>query len=133
MRPFCITECVRWLWDDCMTMNLFQVSFYMPDRTKEQCYQRWTLSAKNGIRRGHFDANEDSIIIIAAKLFGKNWAKISEFVPYRGPAQVHSRQACSSLLSLLASKINEDMAQSYVFLVPKRSDLSRLFKHSISC
>ena len=72
-----------------------KVAYYMQNRTKEQCYQRWTLSAKNGIRRGHFLEIEDFLIIIAVKLFGKNWAKISEIIPQRGPSQIHSRYILS--------------------------------------
>jgi hypothetical protein len=70
----------------------------MHNRTKEQCYQRWTLSAKNGIRRGHFIEPEDFLIIIAVKTFGRNWAKISEFIPHRGPSQIHSRYYLNGLV-----------------------------------
>jgi hypothetical protein len=49
------------------------------------------LSAKHGILRGHFSEMEDFIVIMGVKVFGKNWAKISEFVPNRGTSQISSR------------------------------------------
>ena len=63
----------------------------MPSRTKEQCYQRWSISVKEGIWKGQFNEIEDFIIIVAVKLFGKKWAQVADCVPYRGPSQVFSR------------------------------------------
>ena len=81
----------------------------MQNRTKEQCYQRWTLSAKNGIRRGHFLEIEDFLIIIGIKFFGKNWAKISEIIPQRGPSQTHSRYGQDFLSGIKLFNFNKQL------------------------
>ena len=68
-----------------------KVSYYMTNRTKDQCYQRYVYSLQSHLRKGIFSENEDFIIIIGVKLFGHNWAKISQFLQNRTPIQIHSR------------------------------------------
>ena len=68
-----------------------KVAYYMTNRTKDQCYQRYVYSLQSHLRKGIFTENEDFVIIIGVKLFGHNWAKISEFLPNRTPIQIHSR------------------------------------------
>ena len=68
-----------------------KVSYYMSNRTKDQCYQRYVYSLQSHLRKGIFKENEDFVIIIGVKLFGHNWAKISDFLPNRTPIQIHSR------------------------------------------
>ena len=68
-----------------------KVAYYMTNRTKDQCYQRYIYSLQSHLRKGVFTESEDFVIIIGVKLFGHNWAKISEFLPNRTPIQIHSR------------------------------------------
>ena len=68
-----------------------KVAYYMTNRTKDQCYQRYVYSLQSHLRKGIFTENEDFIIIIGVKLFGRNWAKIAEFLLNRTPIQIHSR------------------------------------------
>ena len=68
-----------------------KVSYYMTNRTKDQCYQRYVYSLQSHLRKGVFSENEDFIIIIGVRLFGHNWAKISQFLQNRTPIQIHSR------------------------------------------
>ena len=86
-----ICPIIRFFWWLYLILFSLQVSFYMPNRTKEQCYQRWAISVKKGIWKGRFNEIEDFIIIIGVKLFGKKWAKIADYVPHRGASQVFSR------------------------------------------
>ena len=68
-----------------------KVSYYMSNRTKDQCYQRYVYSLQSHLRKGIFKENEDFVIIIGVELFGHNWAKIADFLPNRTPIQIHSR------------------------------------------
>ena len=67
------------------------VSYYMHKRTKDQCYQRYMYSLRGGVRQGFFGDIEDFIILVGVKLFGTDWARISQFIPTRTPMQIHSR------------------------------------------
>ena len=68
-----------------------KVSYYMHNRTKDQCYQRYVYSIRGEIRQGFFEEVEDHILLVGAKLFGHDWARISHFIPSRTPMQIHSR------------------------------------------
>ena len=68
-----------------------KVSYYMSNRTKDQCYQRYVYSLQSHLRKGVFTENEDFVILIGVNLFSHNWAKISEYLPNRTPIQIHSR------------------------------------------
>jgi hypothetical protein len=68
-----------------------KIAYYMANRTKDQCYQRYTISLQPHLRKGIFTQSEDFVIIIGVKLFGHNWAKIAEYLPNRTPIQIHSR------------------------------------------
>lgn len=69
-----------------------KVAYYMPNgRTKDQCYQRYTYSVKERLRKGLFHELEDFVIIVGVKLFGTDWTRISDFLPSRTPVQIHSR------------------------------------------
>ena len=68
-----------------------KVSYYMHNRTKDQCYQRYVYSLRDEVRQGFFEEAEDFIILVGVKLFGTLWARISHFIPSRTPMQIHSR------------------------------------------
>ena len=68
-----------------------KVSYYMHNRTKDQCYQRYVYSLREEVRQGFFEEAEDFIILVGVKLFGTDWARISHFIPSRTPMQIHSR------------------------------------------
>ena len=68
-----------------------KVSYYMHNRTKDQCYQRYVYSLRDEVRQGFFEEAEDFIILVGVKLFGTVWARISHFIPSRTPMQIHSR------------------------------------------
>ena len=68
-----------------------KVSYYMHNRTKDQCYQRYVYSIRDEVKQGLFEEVEDHIILVGAKLFGNDWARISHFIPTRTPMQIHSR------------------------------------------
>ena len=68
-----------------------KVSYYMHNRTKDQCYQRYVYSLRDEVRQGFFEEAEDFIILVGVKLFGTAWARIAHFIPSRTPMQIHSR------------------------------------------
>ena len=68
-----------------------KVSYYMHNRTKDQCYQRYMYSLRDEVRQGLFEEVEDFVIIVGVKLFGPDWMRISHFIPTRTPMQIHSR------------------------------------------
>lgn len=68
-----------------------KISYYMYNRTKDQCYQRYVYSIRDDVRQGFFEEVEDHIILVGAKLFGNDWSRISHFIPSRTPMQIHSR------------------------------------------
>lgn len=68
-----------------------KISYYMHNRTKDQCYQRYVYSIRDDVRQGFFGEVEDHIILVGAKLFGNDWARIAHFIPSRTPMQIHSR------------------------------------------
>ena len=68
-----------------------KVAYHMKNRTKEQCYQRYTYSLRSTLRKGFFTPEEDFMILIGVTLFGEQWAKIADFIPHRNAVQLHSR------------------------------------------
>ena len=63
----------------------------MDRRTKDQCYQRYNYSLREGVKKGVFNETEDFMIIMGVRLYANDWAKICRFIPHRTPIQVHSR------------------------------------------
>ena len=68
-----------------------KVAYFMKNRTKDQCYQRYTYSLKDSLRKGFFSEAEDYMIMVGVKIFGQQWAKIADFMPHRTAVQLHSR------------------------------------------
>jgi len=69
-----------------------KVAYYMHKRTKEQCFQRYTYSLRDKLRKGPFSEHEDFIVMIGVRIFGEaNWAKIADFLPRRTAQQIHAR------------------------------------------
>ena len=52
---------------------------------------RYVYSIRADVRQGYFEEDEDHILLVGAKLFGHDWARISHFIPSRTPMQIHSR------------------------------------------
>jgi len=64
----------------------------MDRRTKEQCFQRYTYSLRESLRKGPFTESEDFIVMTGVRIFGEaSWARIADFIPHRTAQQIHSR------------------------------------------
>ena len=68
-----------------------KVAYYMTNRTKDQCYQRYMCSLREKLQKGFFNEIEDFIVIVGVRLFGTKWDRIADFIPSRTPMQIHSR------------------------------------------
>ena len=72
--------------------NWKTITEYFPERTFEQCRQRWryTLSESENIKQG-WTKQEDKILLEKCCEFGNKWAKIAKFLPGRTNKKVRDR------------------------------------------
>ena len=66
------------------------------DRQAHYYIDSWYFNCRSyfyllDVRQGFFEEVEDHILLVGAKLFGHDWARISHFIPSRTPMQIHSR------------------------------------------
>lgn len=67
-----------------------EVSSYIPDRTKQQIYYRWTYNVAPYLKKGRFTEEEDAIFQSAVEKYGPNFSRISTFImPQRTTAQLN--------------------------------------------
>ncbi|XP_046390388.1 snRNA-activating protein complex subunit 4 homolog [Ischnura elegans] len=68
-----------------------KVALRMHGRTKVQVYNRWTYSINPMIRKGRFTPEEDCLIVAGVQRFGKDFARIAQFLPGRTSIQIRDR------------------------------------------
>jgi N-glycosylase/DNA lyase len=74
----------------------------MHRRTKDQCFQRYTYSLRESLKKGAFSESEDFIVMIGVRIFGESsWTKIADFLPQRTPQQIYARYTNFLKVSLL--------------------------------
>jgi myb proto-oncogene protein len=71
------------------------VAAMVPDRTNNQCCQRWTntVDPANGKKKGQWTAEEDAKLTEAVKTHGTYWVAVSTMVPGRTREQCRQRWA----------------------------------------
>ena len=69
-----------------------EIASWMPDRTKQQAYFRWTYSLAPYLTKGRFSKSEDNVLRDAITKYGTNFRKISAaLMPNRSTVQLHDR------------------------------------------
>ncbi|XP_071446175.1 snRNA-activating protein complex subunit 4-like [Hetaerina americana] len=68
-----------------------KVALRMKERTKVQVYNRWTYSIDPMIRKGRFTPEEDCLIVAGVQRYGKDFPRISRFLPGRTSIQIRDR------------------------------------------
>ncbi|XP_031845132.1 proximal sequence element A Pbp95 [Nomia melanderi] len=69
-----------------------EVASWMPNRTKQQAYFRWTYSLTPYLTKGRFSKSEDNLLKDAVTKYGTNFRKISAaLMPNRSTVQLHDR------------------------------------------
>ncbi len=64
-------------------------------RTKDQCYQRYVYSLREGVRHGAWLEVEEWLVLLGQRLYQRDWAKITQLLQTRTPLQ--ARQIFSPL------------------------------------
>lgn len=72
-------------------LNWNVVASYLSDRTGKQCRERWHNHLADGIKKGDWSKEEDSIILSAHRQFGNQWARISKMLPSRTENDIKNR------------------------------------------
>ena len=63
----------------------------LPNRTRTQCWKRWHLCLKPGIKKGPFSAEEDKTLMEAYGKLGEKWTEISKRLPGRTVHAIRKR------------------------------------------
>ncbi|KAL0224570.1 hypothetical protein P9112_003960 [Eukaryota sp. TZLM1-RC] len=64
----------------------------VPGRTDQQCLRHWEKVLNPNIRKGRWEAAEDSQLIRAVAVIGEGrWSEVSRYVPNRTDKQIHLR------------------------------------------
>ncbi|KAI9474196.1 MAG: Homeodomain-like protein [Benjaminiella poitrasii] len=63
----------------------------IPNRTGIQCQARWTEALDPYVRKGKWGAEEDTLLIMGVKEFGRCWIRIAETIPGRTQRQCRTR------------------------------------------
>ncbi|KAI7900561.1 Homeodomain-like protein [Cokeromyces recurvatus] len=61
------------------------------NRTGIQCQARWTEALDPYVRKGKWGADEDSLLVLGVKEFGRCWIRIAETIPGRTQRQCRTR------------------------------------------
>jgi hypothetical protein len=56
-------------------------------RTKDQCYQRYVYSLREGVRHGTWLEVEEWLVLLGQRLYQRDWAKITQLLQTRTPLQ----------------------------------------------
>jgi hypothetical protein len=67
-------------------------------RTKDQCYQRYVYSLREGVRHGAWLEVEEWLVLLGQRLYQRDWAKITQLLQTRTPLQ--ARQIFSPFILL---------------------------------
>jgi hypothetical protein len=67
-------------------------------RTKDQCYQRYVYSLREGVRHGAWLEVEEWLVLLGQRLYLRDWAKITQLLQTRTPLQ--ARQMFSAVVLL---------------------------------
>jgi len=71
--------------------NWKDVAEIVKSRNHTQCMQRWSKALKPGLKKGHWTAQEDAILLEMAGTYEKNWAKVVQHIPNRTVKQIRER------------------------------------------
>jgi hypothetical protein len=69
-------------------------------RTKDQCYQRYVYSLREGVRHGAWLEVEEWLVLLGQLLYQRDWAKITQLLQTRTPLQ--ARHIFSAFIFLVS-------------------------------
>lgn len=72
-------------------LNWNTVATCFPERTGKQCRERWHNHLLDGIKKGEWTKEEDSIIMTTHAHLGNQWAKISKLLNGRSENGIKNR------------------------------------------
>lgn len=82
--------------------NWKRISSYFTSKNAFQCFSRYKR-IRPGLKRGHWEANEDQKLLQLVHKHGSNWSKISKLMSNRNNKQVRDRY-----LNVLKPDLNRD-------------------------
>lgn len=115
--------------------NWKKISSLLSNKTALQCFSRYRR-IRPGLKKGHWNKEEDEAVLKLIKLYGKQWSKIAKIFKKRNGKQIRDRYINildpNSRRNQFSKKEDEMLIKLYSEYGPKWALISKFFQNRTS-